>query len=347
MRWNNLFIAGVGAYLPEKVETVDEAIAAGRYTEEKKAMNGYRAVRIAAPDETGPVMAARAGRQAVARSGHESQEFGLVVHTYMGHQGLDLWTPASYVQREVVGGTAPAFEVKQGCNGFMAAIELAGSYITARPDFAAALVTGGDSFRLPYIDRWATHEQNVDGDGGGAMVLSTRGGFARIRATYSYGDPELEPMGRTGDRWTDTPFPGGETLALDARKHDYLRDEDIDFDEAIERISNGVQLSLKRVLHEAEAELSDCRFFLHQQLAETIAVYGLYNLLGVDRASTTFDWGRNIGMVGTVDPVLALDHVIAQREPRPGDLAVLQGAGAGYVWTTAVIEFLETPRWAQ
>ncbi|HEV3171578.1 MAG TPA: ketoacyl-ACP synthase III family protein [Actinocrinis sp.] len=347
MRWNNLYIAGVGSYLPEKVETVDEAIAAGRYTEEKKAMNGYRAVRIAAPEETGPVMAVKAGRQAVARSGYAGEEFGLVVHAYYGHQGLDLWTPASYVQRETVGGTAPAFEVKQGCNGFMAAMELAGSYIAAHSEFPAALVTGGDAFQLPYIDRWATHEQNVDGDGAGAVVLSTRGGFARVRASYSYGDPELEPMGRTGDRWNDTPFQNGETLTLGTRKYDFIRGEDIDFDEAIERISNGVQLSLKRVLHEAEAELTDCRFFLHQQLAETIAVYGLYNLLGVDRASTTFDWGSNIGMVGTTDVVLALDHVIAEREPRPGDLAVLQSAGAGYVWSTAVIEFLETPRWGE
>jgi 3-oxoacyl-[acyl-carrier-protein] synthase-3 len=32
MRWNDLYIAGVGTYLPEQVETVDDAIAAGRYT---------------------------------------------------------------------------------------------------------------------------------------------------------------------------------------------------------------------------------------------------------------------------------------------------------------------------
>lgn len=345
MRWDNLYLAGVGTYLPEQVETVDEAIAAGRYTAEKKAMNGYRAVRIAAPGESGPVMAAIAGRQAVARSGHGHEEFGLTVHSYIGHQGFDMWTPASYVQRETVAGSAPAFEVKQGCNGFMAGLEAAASYITLRPDTPAALVTGGDSFRLPYLDRWASHEQNVDGDGGGAVVLSTRTGFARVRATYSCGDPTLEPMARTADDWTDTPFPGGETLQLDTSLRDYMRDEDVDLDEVVERISGGVQHSLKQVLHEAEVELSDVRFFLHQQLAETIAVHGIYNLLGVDRASTTFDWGKDLGMVGTVDLVLALNHVITTREPQPGDLIVLQGAGAGYVWTTAVIEVLETPSW--
>ncbi|MEC4015469.1 ketoacyl-ACP synthase III family protein [Streptomyces sp. H27-D2] len=345
MRWDNLYLAGIGTYLPEQVETVDEAIAAGRYTAEKKAMNGYRSVRVAAPGETGPTMAVHAARQAVARSGLATEDFGLLVHSYIGHQGLDVWTPASYVQRETIGGAAPSFEVKQGCNGFMAGLEAAASHITARPEAPAALVTGGDAFRMPFLDRWASHEQNVDGDGAGALVLSSRGGFARVRATCSIGDPSLEPLGRHNE-WTDTPFPDGRTLSLDTSLRDYMQNEEADLDEVVERISNGVQQSLKQVLHEAGADLSDIRFFLHQQLAETIAVHGLYNLLGVDRASTTFDWGKDLGMVGTVDLVLALDHVIATRNPQPGDLAVLQGAGAGYVWTTAVIEFLETPAWA-
>lgn len=342
MRWDSLYVAGIGTYLPEREETVEEAVASGRYSTEKQAMNGYRAVRIAEQHETGPVMAVTAARQAVARSGVAVDQFGVVLHSYVGHQGFDMWTPASFVQRETIGGNAPAFEIKQGCNGFMVALEAAASYISVgRPGATAALVTGGDSFRLPYIDRWASHDQNVDGDGAGAVVLSTRGGFARIRATYSYGDPTLEPMARPAGPWTDTPFPGGRTLEFANSK----RNEAIDLDDVVQRVSAGVQHSLKQVLHDAEVELSDVTFFLHQQLAETIAVHGIYGLLGVDRATTAFDWGKDIGMVGSVDLVLGLNHVLETRNPKPGDLVVLQGAGAGYVWTTAVLEILEPPTW--
>jgi 3-oxoacyl-[acyl-carrier-protein] synthase-3 len=344
MRWENLYVAGVGGYLPERVETAEQAIAEGRYTTEQQELNGYRAVRLAADGLTGPMMAAEAGRLAVARSGHAGEDFALVLHSYIGHQGLDLWTPASYVQRETVRGTGPAFEIKQGCNGFVAAIDLAASYLAPRPD-AAALITGGDAFRMPYIDRWRSHEQTVEGDGAAALVLSTRGGFARVRSTYSYGDSSLEPMGRSGAPWTDTPFPDGATIGVADRKYDYLLSEEIDFDEAIQKVAAGVSISLKHALHDAEAELGDIRFFLHQTIAESIAVHAIYGLLGVDRASTTFDWGQDLGMVGTVDPILGLEHVIATRDPKPGDLAVIQGAGAGYVWTVAVIEFLETPHW--
>ncbi|WP_377270020.1 ketoacyl-ACP synthase III family protein [Peterkaempfera sp. SMS 1(5)a] len=344
MRWDDLYVAGVGSYLPARVETAAEAIADGRYTAERQSTNGYRSVHVAAPGETGPTMAAIAGRQAVARSGHAHEEFGLVLHSYIGHQGLDLWTPASYVQRETVGGTAAAFEIKQGCNGFMAALEVAASYVTSRPDVTAALLTGGDAFRMPYIDRWGSDEQTVEGDGAGALVLSTRAGFARVRATYSIGDSSLEPMGR-GEDWSDTPFPNGETIGVAARKKTYLLAEDMDLEAAIDKISANVQFSLQQVLKEAEVELSDIRFFLHQNIAESIASYAIYGLLGVDRSTSTYDWGQGLGMVGTADPVIGLDHVIATRSPKPGDLAVLHGAGAGYVWTVAVLEFLETPDW--
>ncbi|SFL84587.1 ketoacyl-ACP synthase III family protein [Streptomyces pini] len=346
MRWNDLYIAGVGSYLPEQVETADEAIAAGRYTSKKKAVNGYRAVRVAAPGEIGPMMAAKAGRQAVERSGHDPEEFGLVLHSYLGHPGLDMWTPASYVQRETVGGSGPAYEIKQGCNGMLAALELGGSFVTGRPDVTAALVTAGDAFRMPYIDRWGTDEQTVEGDGAAAFVLSSRGGFARVRSTFSIGDSSLESMGRSGAAWTDVPFPGGETIRVSARKRDYLLAEDLELDGAIEKIAGNVKYSLEHALKEAEVESADIRFFLHQHIAESIATHAIYGLLGVDRATSTFDWGLDLGMVGTADPVLGLDHVIATRSPRPGDIAVLQGAGAGYVWSVAVLEFLETPHWA-
>jgi 3-oxoacyl-[acyl-carrier-protein] synthase-3 len=134
-------------------------------------------------------MAAGAGRSAVARPGHEHDEFGLVPHSYIGHQGLGFRTPASFVQRETVGGSGPAFGIKQGCNGMLAAFEVAASYVTARPGVTAALTTGGDAFRMPYIDRWGSDEQHGDGDGAAALLLSGRRGSARVPATYSHADP--------------------------------------------------------------------------------------------------------------------------------------------------------------
>lgn len=348
MRWDNLYIAGLGAYLPEKIETAEEAIADGRYTEAAHNMNGYKAVRVAADHETGPIIAAIAGNQAIERSGHSKDEFGLLLHTYIGHQGLDLWTPASYIQSKTIGGSAPAFEVKQGCNGALAAFEVAASYVAARPDVTAALVTSGDVFRMPYVNRWTSDDQTVEGDGAGAIVLSSRGGFAKVRATYSFGDSSLEPMGRGGSEdWTNAPFHDGQPAYMGVRKRDFLMDEDDGYEGVIAKISGNAQHTMEQALKEADTDLASLKFFVHQHIAESIATFAIHNLFGVDRAKTTFDWGQHLGMVGTADLWLGLNEIVLRRNPQPGDLALMMGVGAGYVWSVAIVEFLETPQWTE
>src|SRR3954447_7633845 len=114
MRWDNLYVAGLGAYLPQQVQTAEEAVALGQYDAEESIGNGIRAVRVASDEEAPPVMAASAGNQAVKRSGIANEDFGLVLHASIGHQGQEFWTPANYVQNETVGGTGSALEIKQG-----------------------------------------------------------------------------------------------------------------------------------------------------------------------------------------------------------------------------------------
>lgn len=339
MLWDNLYLAGVGVHLPERVETAQDAIADGRYTQERFVLNDYRAVRIAPADQTAPMLATLAARQAITRSGVSPDRFSLVVHTSQNHQGLDFWPAATFIQRETIGGSAPAIEIGQLCNGLLVSMEVAGGYLKSRPGGGAALLTGADVWRMPYIDRWSTHPQSVYGDGAAAVVLSTDSGFARIRATYSFGDPSLEPVARMGRPWTDAPFPDGKTL--------YFQEilEGVDMDETVEKVSAGVRRSMDSVLQEAQLSLSDIRFVLHGQLPESIAEFGIYQLLGVDRKSTTFDWGKDYGLVSTAGMILGLDHLIADRHPKPGDLVLILGSAAGYSWTTVLLEFLDTPHW--
>jgi 3-oxoacyl-[acyl-carrier-protein] synthase III len=171
------------------------------------------------------------------------------------------------------------------------------------------------------------------------VVLSTEGGFARIRATHSFGDPSLEPVSRMGRPWSDAPFADGKTL--------YFQEilEGADMDETVEKVSSGVRRSMDEVLREADIQLCDIRFVLHGQLPESIAEFGIYQLLGVDRKSTTFDWGKDYGLVSTAGMILGLDHLIAEREPKPGDLVLILGSAAGYSWTSILLEFVDIPNW--
>lgn len=338
-------MAGVGKYLPPRVITTEQAVRQGLYDARACAANGYRSVRVAGEGETGPVMAAAAARVAVERSGLASDDFGLVLHAHVGHQGRDLWSPASFVQNETVGIGGPAFDVRAGSNGGLSALELAASYIAVRPDATAALVTAGDAFQLPYIDRWTADERFVAGDAAAALVLSKRGGFARLLSSVSAGDPTLEIVDRGSQPWTAAPFEQGKPVDLSERRREYLMRDEYTWGSVQERVAKTADWVMQTALQEAGTDLAGVRFLVHTAHSEPVAQLGIYGRLGFERAKTSFDWALTVGQAGAADELLGMTYLVESGRPRPGDLLVAAGSGAGYVWTVAVFEFLETPRW--
>jgi len=350
MRWDNVFVAGTGSYLPSTVETVDDAVAAGRYKDQDRDVRGFRAVRVAAQDEPGPVLAARAGRVALGRSGLDATDIALVLHAYWGHQGKDAWSPASYVERYAVNSGAPAYEIRQGCNGGLSALELAASYIAARPDAPAALITTGDAFHLPFLDRWRTDEQMVYGDGGGALVLSAHGGLARVLATASVGDGELEKLERGQGPWSRAPFEDGTRLDLGARKREHLLsgDEEFSFEDVLARLRKGSSAAVAKALTDSGTELPDVRWCVHTTFPEPIAQNAVYGPLGFSRDATSYDWSLDYGQLGAGDQIIGLDHLLELGLPEVGDRLLAYGVGAGNVWTVAILEFTEDwPRYRE
>ncbi|MCC3653760.1 MULTISPECIES: ketoacyl-ACP synthase III family protein [Streptomyces] len=341
MRWQEIYIAGLGSRFPDRVETAEEAIAAGRYTARDRDTSGFRAVRVADDGEPGPVLAARAGRLALERSGLRGEEISLVLHAYAAHQGRDIWSPASYVEMAVLSSGAPAYEIRQGCNGGLSALELAASHLTARPDARAALITTGDAFHLPYLDRWNTDDQMVYGDAGAALVLSTRPGPLRLLATASVGDSSLEILDRGPGPWTRAPLEGGAPVDLAARKRDYFDAEENEFafEEVLARLRKGSEQAVGRALADAGTELSAIRWCVHTTFPGPVAQSAVYGPLGFSREATTYDWALEHGQLGAGDQIAGLDHLVRSGSPRPGDLVLLYGVGAGHVWTVAVLEF--------
>lgn len=344
MRWNSIYLAGTGSYLPALVETAEEAVAAGRYSRGEQAANGFRAVRVASEEETGPVMAAAAARTAMERAGMTGDDVDLTVHACVGHQGQEFWTPANYVHQEAIGGPAMTVEIRQGSNGGLTGMELAASHLAARGSGRAAVVTTGDSFRLPYFDRWASDSQQVYGDGAGAVVLSSSGGFARLLSTVSLSDSTLEPIYR-GSAWTTGPFADGKPVDLASRKSSYLQQHEDGYEEVIGRMSRHASTALDTALAEAGTTIEQVDHFVHANIAETIVGFSFHSLLGVRRERTPYDWGLDYGHMGAGDQIIGINHLAATGSLRPSQLVATMGVGVGFMWTVAVIEILEAPRW--
>lgn len=338
MRWNEMYIAGTGSCFPERDDCA-RAVAEGRYDAHEHERNGYRSISVGG-DLCAADMAVAAARPALARSGHTGDDIGLVLHATVHHQGQDHWTPASYVQRQAVGGRAPAVEIRQGSNGGLAGLDLALSHLTVRQDQNAVLVTTADKFCPPVYDRYNSDKWMVLGDGGSAAVVSRRGGFARVVATVTDSDPDLEEMYR-GDRFTDTPFATGLPLDLRERKREYM--DRVGLPEVALRCSEGLQNVVKGALGDACTDLDGIARFVFPNVGKSLVQWDYLDTFGIDEERTTWEWGSGIGHAGAGDQFGGLDHLVGTGTLNAGDKVVLAGSGIGFSWACAVLEIVERP----
>ncbi|WP_378789760.1 ketoacyl-ACP synthase III family protein [Nonomuraea fastidiosa] len=130
MRYADTYIAGVGAFVPRTVVSVEKAVAKGWYPAEEADLHQLAGAAVAG-DLPAPEMALHAARSALKRSGRAPGDLGLLLYASTWHQGPDGWPPHSYLQRHLVGGDALATEIRQGCNGMFIAMELAAGHLKA------------------------------------------------------------------------------------------------------------------------------------------------------------------------------------------------------------------------
>lgn len=120
MRWDSLYIGGLGSYLPSTLETAVDAVTAGRLAHEELEKSRQVSAAVGQPEESAPVMAVRAGRVALEEYGAEfpaeaSPE--LIVHAVALHTGLEAWNGGAYIGNELGFPEALAIEIRNTCAG--------------------------------------------------------------------------------------------------------------------------------------------------------------------------------------------------------------------------------------
>ncbi|MFD7528590.1 MULTISPECIES: ketoacyl-ACP synthase III family protein [unclassified Streptomyces] len=339
MRLDRLFVSGTGVALPRR-SSVEEAVAEGLC--DPRAARRMRMRSVCVSDgESGPELAVRAACQALRRAGARPGDIDLVLHADTYHQGHDLWAPASYVQRESVGNACPALEVRQLSNGGMAALELAASHLLADSARRGALVTTGDRFCLPGFDRWNTDPGTVCGDGGTALVLSARGGFARLLSLCTVSDPGLEAMGRGDDPFSDAPLEA--RVPIGVEKHRAVLTRELGMGELLERLLGGQRAALDGALAEAGVTKEAVDWFVLPHLGRPRMEFQFFQPLGIAPERSTWSWGSGVGHLGAGDAFAGLHHLAVEGQLRPGGLCALVSSGAGFAWTVAVLEISGRP----
>lgn len=338
MRTEDLYLAGIGNYLPELVST-EHAVTEGWYDEVDQHASGMLSAAVAGPVPA-PDMAIAAAEVALARSGHNPDDIGILLHCCTHHQGPDGWSAAHYVLHQTVNRPIPAVEIRQGCLGMQAAVEVAANRLIANPTHDAALITTGDNFSVPLVDRWRASKLFLLADAGSAVVVSRRDGFARLLALGSLSDSTMESLHRTGEELFPPGVTVGRGLNFQVRSQRVLEQWAAGANPPIRHFGAMVREIVERTLKEAGLTLDQVARVCHVGFGRVALDAMFLDPLDIDGDRGTWDYTRTIGHTGAADMFLGLEHLWSTGQVTPDDHVVLIGASTGMEAGCAVVEIM-------
>lgn len=321
-------IAGIGAYVPEKVltnadlermvDTTDEWIAT---------RTGIRERRIAAEDQAASDLGIAAARQALERSGVSAADVDLViVCTVTGDMPFP--ATASIIQNAVGATRAGAFDLSAGCTGFIYGLSVGASCIAAGA-FDTVLVVGVDV--LSKVTNWNDRSTCVlFGDGAGAAVLTEGNEQSRLLAFElgsdgSGADLLKIPVGGSRRPITCEAVQAGE-------QYIQMCGAEV-FKFAVRIIVQATQA----VLAKCGLSPSDIDVFVAHQANIRIIEAAVARLeLPKDKVIVNVD---RYGNTSAASIPIALEEAAQNGRIRPGDLVVVVGFGAGLSWGAAALRW--------
>ncbi|WP_077801580.1 ketoacyl-ACP synthase III family protein [Streptomyces sp. JHA26] len=342
MKFEDIYLAGVGTYVPSAV-TTECAVKEGWYTDDARKASGLESVAV---EDSLPAvdMAVLAARTAVERSGHTADDFRGLLHTSTYYQGPAGWSPAHYVLAGTLDRPVSAFHVQHGCLGLLAALESAALRLAAGGERdAAMLLTAADNFNTPLVGRWTSSSMFVLADAGSSAVVSRRGGFARLLAMDFVSQPGMEAMHRGDEPLFPPAEPVWRAMDFEGRLESW-RDQWAaggaiplaDFGELI-------AATVERTLKAAGTSLDRMARVVHNGFnREPLSVF-LLDPLGLDASRGTWDLNRTIGHASVSDFLIGLEHLWRTGQVVPGDQVLVLGFTTGMEAACAVLEITAAP----
>lgn len=340
MRTENLYLSGIGSHLPP-LYPAERAVGEGLYDEAARKSSGMRSAAVSASTPA-PDMAIAAARTALAGSGHGPDDIGVLLHSYTHHQGPDGWSAGHYVLKNTVDRPVPAVEIKQGCLGMLASVEAAANRLVANPTHEAALITTGDNYSTPGVDRWRASGLFVLADAGSAVVLSRRAGFAQLLAVGSLSDSSMEILHRAGEELFPPGVTRGRGLNFSERAEKVREQWAAGQAPPIKNFGDRVAEIAERTLKEAGLTLDQVSRVCHVGFARPALEAMFLIPLDIPEEKNVWDHVSTIGHTGAADLFLGLEHLWRGGEVGPGDHVLLIGASTGMEAGAAVVRITES-----
>jgi 3-oxoacyl-[acyl-carrier-protein] synthase-3 len=318
-------MAGVGAYLPEKITTNDELArtvdTSDAWIQER---TGIRQRHLAAPHETAVFMATRAAEAALAHAGVAAASVDAII---VATSTPDEAFPATAVRVQAALGitTGFAFDVAAACSGFIYALATADAFIRAG-GATNVLVIGAEVYSR--ILNWSDRTTCVlFGDGAGAVLLQAgpadgRANGPGILSTHLHAD------GRHGD----ILYVDGAVGRPDHPGHLVMRGQEV-FRQAVTKLAAVVEeaLAANGLAH------ADIDWLVpHQANRRIIDAMGKRLSLPAERVVVTVDRHANTSAASIP---LALAEAVGDGRIQRGQLVLMEALGGGLTWGAALVRY--------
>jgi len=322
-------IVGWGKYVPEKVLTNHDlqnmVDTSDEWIQER---TGIRERRIAGPKETTSTMALHAAREALWVADVEPADLDAII---VATATPDYFFPATacLIQDALGAEQAGAFDLAAGCSGFVYALSVASSMITAGA-YTTVLVIGAET--LSRIMDWTDRATCVlFGDGAGAFVLKASdvpGGILSFK------------LGADGSGGSLLILPGGgshcpPTIESVTNKMHYAKMDG----PAVFRFATRIMgKAAKEAIEAANLSLDDIDLFIpHQANQRIISAASRFLKLPDEKVFVNLE---KYGNTSAASIPIAFCEALEEKRVQPGDHLVLVSFGAGLTWAAAVVQWM-------
>lgn len=323
-------LSAAACYLPATSIALADLPELAMLTEQERATCTALGIeRVPVDDALGAVeLAARAGQRALAGAGLEPADIDVLLAVESRAPDTLVSSECTRLQAVLGLDRAMAFSVGGlGCASITPALLTADGLLRADPRVANILVLHGSK---PATTRRYRHPVTINGDSGGALVVS-RHGPIRVR------DLQLETNGeysnlfqvayrdRTFDQWREecTDLPGYSfRLAVETR--------------------NRLRALNTRILARNGLSQADVSCYLTQNLS--LGAFRSYeDALGINIAKPCYDNLAHHGHLGPNDIFFNLSNTLNQGHLLPGELAILLNVSPAAAWSALLVETGPSP----
>jgi 3-oxoacyl-[acyl-carrier-protein] synthase III len=315
-------IAGVGAYLPERIVSNDELSRTVETSDEWiRERTGIRQRHIAAPHETAAYMGTEAARAALRHAGAEPTEVdAIILATSTPDQAFPATALRVQASLGITGGFG--FDLSAACAGFIYALSVADSMLRVG-QVRGVLVIGSEVYSR--IMNWRDRGTCVlFGDGAGAVFLRAGKGSGSIGQGIL--STHLHAQGTLGD----ILFVDGAVGRHDRPGHLVMNGREV-FRHAVTRLAEAVDEALAaNGLGRRDVDW----LVPHQANLRIIDAMGRKLGLPSERVVITVDRHANTSAASVP---LALAEACQDGRIRQGDLVLMEALGGGLTWGSALV----------